>query len=341
MPLFLYSQEIKSLNDRALEDLYTDPSSAIYYSNNSLSLNNEYELKEEYVRSLYYKYLSYKYLTHLGRSRVNISKAHELNSRWGYVYNDPNFYSAVIDYFIYRKKSEECYKILSNREIIDNLSPEGVVKFKLLKLIVDIENSSVVNEDFSQIVNATNSFGYTDILSRTYLVFGRSLLKTDINTAITLFNKTIELGIIKDSVEAYHEIGKIYIMQNKLYQSSNILKRGFLLAQDSGEYKDVQPIGNELIQVYSKLSDYRNMSKISQQLLEQGELDYRFLLKETQELESIKFREDQLENRNKELLFLNQLLLYGIIGLVVALISLVVILSIQTYRLRHLKLSSK
>lgn len=340
LPLYAYSQEIIDLNNRALEDLYTDPSSAIYYSDKSLSLNKEYKFKEEYIRSLYYKSLSYKYLKHLGRNRVNISKAHKLNSSWGFIYNDPDFYEEVIYYFINKKKTQECYKILSNSIIIDKLSPEGILKFKLLKLIVDIESGNPNSDDFSQIVNASKSFGYDNILSRAYLEFGKSLINSDTNTAITLFNKTIEVGVLKYSVEAYHQIGKIYIKQNRLIQSSNVLKRGFLLAQDSGDNRVVWPIGYELVKVYQKTKDYRNLSKISQQLLELSDLDNWFTLTETQELESIRFKEDQLEDRNQELSFLTSVLIYGIIGLVIALICLVVILSIQTYRLRHLKLSS-
>lgn len=340
LPVFLYTQEIVDLNNRALDDLYTDPSSAIYYCDKSISLNKEYKSKEEYIRSLYYKALSYKYLKHYGRNRVNISKAHQLNSSWGFVYNDPDFYEEVIYYFLNKKKSEECYKILSNSVIIDDLSQEGLLKFKLLKLIVDLESGESNSEDFSQLVNASKSFEYDEILSRAYLEFGKSLIESDSNTAITLFNKTIETGVLEYSVEAYHQIGKIYIKQNKLNQSASVLMRGFLLAQDSGDNRVVWPIGNELIKVYQKLYDYRNLAKISQQVIELSDLDNWFTLKETQELESIRFIEDQLEDRNQELSFLTRVLIYGFIGLVIALICLVVILSIQTYRLRHLKLSS-
>lgn len=338
IPLSLFCQDVAQLNNRAYEDLYTDPSASIYYLDYALDSNFDYHNKEEYIRSLYYKSIVHNYLKQGAVSSSSIRLAHELNEKWNFVYNDPEYYRDLINSLIEEKQIEKCYGILSNTIIIKQLSQRTLVKFKFLKLKLDLMKEGNYSEEFSQLVNASKSFEYFDILSESYLIYGRKLIIDDPGTAISLFNESIDQDVSNITVEAYRSIGSIYTSWNRYYDAINVLRRGYLIAQEVGSLEVIDPIASDLISSYKKVKDYKNLAIILEQLEYLKGIESNFIIKEVSELNRKDFNKRKIIDENKELNFLTQILTYVLSVLLITLICLVVFLSIQTYRLRHLKL---
>lgn len=334
----LFCQDVTELNDRAFKDIYTDTSISIYYLDSALDSNIGHNNKEEYVRSLYYKYLAHNYLKQIAAANSYLRLAHELNEKWNFVYNDLQYYEAIINLLVFEKKIEECYAILSNTIIIKELSQRALIRFNFYKLKLDLMKDGDYSNDFSQLVNASKSFEYFDILSETYLIYGESIIDSDPGTAISLFNKSIELDIPNISVKAYRSIGGIYSNWNRSYDAINVLRRGYLIAQETGHFKIIDSIALDLINIYKKVKDYKNWAIVLEQLEYLKSEESKFIIKEVSELNRKDFNKTKIIEKNKELSFLTKILTYIVAILVTTLICLVVFLSIQTYRLRHLRL---
>lgn len=333
----LYSQTPLELNDRAKVDIIKDPSVALYYTDYALSQNLENREDIEYIRSLYYKFKIYKEVALDAIGNSNLIESYEYNKSKGFPYSNIEYWRDVLLYFI-NKGSDEVIKIIDNSSIVDGLDQKGLIEFK----IMDFQNSIFFGEDisekFSQLVATTTSFGYKDLESEIYLILGESYLDSDIDSALTLFNKVIDINLPKYTTKAYILRSELYIGRGNYYQAGLDLKKAFLNVRLlNSDYLTIE-VADRLNSLYKITGNSKERAVALETM---GEIIKRrsdFILKERDEIYQGDFYKTKLKEDYEKSSLLVSILVYVTIVLGVALICVVVFLSIQSYRLRHITL---
>lgn len=333
----LIAQTPGELNDRAFEDIVKDPSIAFYYTDASLDSNIENREIEEYVRSYYYKYLIYRNLELDNEGALFLIKSYEVNSSNNFIYKDINYLRDSVEYFL-NKDVDIAETLLSSSDIADNLDQRSLIEFRIMDFIKGIRLGEDVSNQFSQLVAATSSFGYKDLESEIYLILGESYIGSDSDSALTLFNRVIELNDVNYLTRAYIGISQIYLDRGNSYQSLLNLNKAYLNAQLISNDKETLIVAELLDKLYKRVSNNRDRVTILNSIIELNERRSKFILKERSELYKEDYGKRILEEDFRKSSFLVSIMIYIVIILSVALICVVVFLSIQTYRLRHLKL---
>lgn len=320
------SQEVLELNTRAEADIFRDPSSSIYYAENAIDNNIDRQNTEEYIKSLYILMRSYNRLGDLYMVDNLIDRALSFLKSKGYNNGVSDFYIYCCRFLYEAKKIEKLNDILSNESIISILDNRGLIEFNIIKLylstIEDIDSSII-----EQSIALCNTNGFIELESELHIFYGDYIVDKDITKARSHYKKVTEITNSNFLVEANIRLGQ-------LSGSIEYLEQALLASEQLDDNQLSLEVLDLLHIEYLERLDYKNLtSTIDKQKYFNDKYNL-FLTKQYQKLYNFSYYKEKATLELEESNSLNSLLITFVISLGAALIVLIILLSIQTYRLR-------
>ncbi len=339
--LYSNSELVQEYNARAEESIINDPFMAIYYGFKAIDENrdivkpilkgvNTEDSEEEQIN--YNNYINS--LLILSKAYGNIE---EFDKQFNYIEmafpgvnnNEDLIYIAESLYNL--GKLDDLKSMLTNGDIVNNLDERALVVFNLLKIKLNASNVSKTEFDLlDRTVNICINKNYTDLLAKVYSLYGDLLFTVNTERSMEYYYKASELN-------GYYSAYSL-LKLGLYYKSVNYLTEAYLFSEGLSDYKLSKDIIAALIERYDSLKDYKSKSQYLDRLLYLEKNYSNFLLiqrikNERYSFEREKFLFDKEELKNKNRLYFTVIVASGIV-----ILMLIVLLSVQTFRLRHYKL---
>lgn len=328
----IYSQEIAELNTRAEDDIFFNSSTSIYYAENAIDNNIDNLNIEEYIRSLFILAKAYNRLDDFYNVSDKLSLAFKYLEIKGYSYVKSDFYIFSGRFFYKNENYDLLENLLTNEKIISFLDNRGLIEFNILRNYLNIiENKEV---DFNIIDNSialsrTNNF--KDLEGELNILYGDSIVKIDKNRAKSYYRKVIEINETASLAKAYLRLGDL---------DSNIeyLEQSLLVSESLDDNSLTMEILSHLYDGYKLRGEYKNLVTTTEKMKYFNDKKNTFLLKQYKELYNFSYEKDILKLELEESYSQVSLLKLIIISMGVIILFLIIILSIQSYRLRGVNL---
>lgn len=316
-----------------------DPSGSIYYADKSLDLNDDYKNRDEFVNSHYIKALAYSSMDEYRKAISSLNVAYKYIQNEKYFYTNSNFYTFYIEVQFIRGQYSELSELLSNKSVVDILDERALLIFNLYKLKRDIifERDNVT-ELIKNSISAGQNLEYKDVLGELYILYGDYLFESDLRKSRDFFQRALELGDERITVESLLKLGLIYREWKQYSRSLNFLERAYLSAEVLDNYKLTSNVLKELSTGYQIQSDYKNLGIIKERENHINKRRYDFLLQEQAEILDTSYLNEKLSDtviKNNSRITIMYLI---IISLSIIIVFLIVFISIQSYKLRVYKL---
>lgn len=341
LPFFLTSEEnsVKEYNNRAMETWRDDPSASIYYADKSLDLNNGYKDQEEAVNSHYIKALAYSSINNYRKAINSLNLAYKFIQSENYFYNNSQFYSFLIEVQFIQGQYSEMSELLSNKSVVDDLNEKALLVFNLYKLKRDIVfNRDNITEIIESNITAAEKLEYQDVLGQLYILYGDYLFEADLKKSRDLYQLALDIGDSKVSATALFKLGLINREWDRYKRSNKYLERAYLLSETVDDYQLSSSIFKELAVGYRTVGDYKNLSLIRERESHFNKKHYVYLLKEQTDIQDTNYLNQKLSDEviksESRITIMNLIIL----SLAIITISLIVFISILSYRLRVYKL---
>lgn len=332
--LFGDDDRIIEFNQRASESIDDDPSIAIYYAEMSLDIN-KYSNREEYVNSNFIKSQAYYNLNDLRAAGIESTLAYKFIKEENYFYKNSSFYVFYGMYLFEVRQYTELGELLTNEEILELLDDWSLLYFNLLKIKRDLFfDKDNIEELLNSSIEVGLNLSANDILGEFYIIYGDIYFNINLERSRDYYQSALELGDDKISAKALLKLGQVYREWQTPFRSINYLEKAYLITEELKEYKLTVDILNNLSESYRDVGDYKNLSITEERINYHNKKEYEFLLKEQIELVSDDF---QLEKLSLELdLSKKSLTNFKLISLILGsiILFLIIILSIQQYKIR-------
>lgn len=339
--VYLYgnSERIVEFNQRAMDSWENDPSIALYYTEKSLDLNSEVDDKDEYVRSYYIKSLTYNKLDDIKKVGIYSTYAYNFIKENGFFYKESDFYTFYAKILLDQGQYSELGEILTNKNVINILNEEALLYFNLLKIQKDLFFDEENIEDYiKQNISVGLKLGLSEVLGELYILYGDFNLDINLKKSRDLYQRALELGHDRISAISLLKLGYVYREWDTPHKSVNYLERAFLIAELLSNYKLTTEILTDLSEGYRQIGDYKNLSLTKERLNYLYKKQYSFLLKEQRQiLDNNYFYEKVVIELDQSKRGLRRFQLVAIL-LGVIVLFLIIILSIQQYKLKVLNL---
>lgn len=315
-------------NIRAFDSSKNDPSNSIYYADKSIDENLEFKLWDEYVFSLYIKSLSYRILGEDKLSFETINQANDYLVSNNLIFDNRNFYVFYGETLLKFKEYKKLLELLSKEKIISILDNESLIEFNILKFKTELLlNKSIDLEKLDKTLTLSQNLEIPELISKVYVLYGDFYIDSSIQKSQSYYLKAVEVGDTYYSALALFKLGK-------LLDNINYIREAYITSEFVGDYGLIYEILTDLALRYKRRSDYKNLSLTLESINYITEKNSNFLLIQSKKIEKFGYEKEKLalelekSNSNQSLMFLI------IVSMGVAILFLIIMLSIQSYRLR-------
>jgi len=326
-PLFSIEKEISVFNTRAFNSLDLDPSNALYFADKSIYLNNNSD-KKEYLYSLYIKARALDILNEKFLLIDTVKEGFNIIKEGNIKLDNNLFILFIAETFLKYEMYEELDTLLTIEELVASLDDREVVYFSILRFKLNFELGIEIDlNKFEQILNLSKSLENDEILAMVYNFFGEYYKDIDLQKSLSYFLKSSEFEMSPYGVQSLLALGEIT-------NSTNYLKEAYLVSKFINKDPLEIEVLKSLCQKYKKVGDYKNLSIVQEDLIALQEKYSNFILLQNKKIQRLGFNQevllDKLEKSKTKESFLQLIL----ISMAVAIFFFIIVLSVQSYRLR-------
>lgn len=317
---------VTELNQRALDDLNSFPALSIYYGLDALDRNSgEIEVRE-YINSLFIIAKGYNNIDEFNKRDIYLNKTYEYMESIGFNEINSDFLIYYLNILVQSESNDKVLEIINEIRLVEKLDD----RTKLYLAMVRIKVENLWSDKF-----LTET--YTNLEGSDSLDILMELKLSEAHFHESKKNRQKALAIYRDIMNSpleYYALQAHYGFW-RLTKYTSYLEEAVLLTSFISDYALIIEILGEMKKVYQRSGEFKNLTVITERLFYVTEKRSNFLLTQHKELYQFGYDREQLAlkleaTQNQNILF--RTLITGAAGL---LVIFIILLFIQSYRLRR------
>lgn len=316
---------ITELNQRAMDDLNSFPALSIYYGLNALDKNSGEIEATEYINSLFIIAKGYNNIEEYNKRDIYLNKAFDFYKSRNFVDIVNNFLIYYLNILVEGDQKDKVLSIINDVTLIEKLDDRTRMYLAMIRIKVE----SLWSDKFiSETYKTLEESGFTDLLTELKLEEARVLEEENRQKSLSIYRD------IMSSTSEYYAL-KAHYGYWRLTKYTSYLEEAVLLSSFVSDYKLIVEVLTEMKGVYRRSGEYKNLNVVSDRLAFITDKRSNFLLTQHKELYQYGYEGEQMAlklevSQNQNILFRS--IIMGAAGLIVLFI---ILLFIQSYRLRR------
>lgn len=323
----IYAQErsVTDINQRALDDLNTFPALSIYYGLDALNRNSAEIEVREYINSLFVIARGYHNIDEYIRRDFYLNRTYEYMASIGFAEINSEFLIFYLNNLVESGAKEKVTEIINDVKLIEKLDDRtkhylAIVRIKVEGLWADEFLTSTY-----QSLEKSNSVDMLMELKLAEAVYNETINR---QKALTIYREIMNNPLEYYALQAHYGYWR-------LTKYTSYLEEAVILSSFVTDYALIVEILGEMKKVYQRSGEFKNLTIITERLAYITEKRSNFLLTQHKELYQYGYDRQQLaikleSAQNENILF--RTLISGAAGL---LVIFIILLFIQSYRLRR------
>lgn len=316
---------IAELNQRALDDLNTFPALSIYYGLDALDRNSgEIEVRE-YINSLFVIAEGYHNIDEYDTRDIYLQRTYEYMSSIGFSEINSDFLIYYLNTLVEKESNEKVLEIINDVRLVEKLDERTKLYLAMIRIKVENLWSDPFLTDTYNNLEGTDSL---DILTELKLSEALSVESSNRPKALSIYRELMNSPLEYYALQAHYGFWR-------LTRYTSYLEEAVILSSFITDYALVVEILGEMKKVYQRSGEFKNLTIVTERLSYITDKRSNFLLAQHKELYQYGYDREQLALKlevaqNQNILF--RTLITGAAGL---LVLFIILLFIQSYRLRR------
>lgn len=323
----IYAQEssVIEINQRALDDLDTFPALSIYYGLEALNINSAEIEVREYINSLFIIARGYHNIDDYNNRDIYLNKTYDYLVSIGFAEINTEFLIYYLNTLVESGSKDMVLEIINDVKLIEKLDERTKHNLAIVRIKVE---GLWTDEFLTTTYQALEGSDSLDLLMELKLAEANYSETINRQKALTIYREIMNSDFQYYALKAHYGYWKL--TKYKTYLEEAVILSSFIT-----DYALIIEILGEMKKVYQRSGEFKNLTVITERLAYLTEKRSNFLLTQHKELYQYGYDREQLAIKleaaeNENILF--RTLITGAAGL---LVIFIILLFIQSYRLRR------